>query len=492
MKRMMRMKLLIPALIALSASVGASQPAPPAVLTILHINDVYEIDAVEGGRAGGLARVATVIDGLKRAASPLLVTLGGDYLAPSAIGTARVNGEALAGRQMVDVLNVLGLQWATLGNHEFDVSEAAFHARLAESRFKVVSSNVTDVNGQPFANTVPSAIVPMRVGGRTVRLGLIGVTIDSNRKAWVRYQPPIESARAQLTALAGKVDAIVALTHLSLAGDQDLVTAVPEIDVVLGGHEHENWLVRRGPSFTPIVKADANVRSVAIVSLTFGRAGTRPSVAARLRVIDDKIAAKPSVDATVKRWVTAAFDAFKRDGFDPAEVIATLREPLDGRESTVRNRSGKLTDLITVAMAHEAQNVEVSILNGGSIRIDDVVPAGPLRVYDVIRILPFGGKVLKAKIEGALLKSVLDTGATNQGTGGYLQHWGATRDQDGWQIQGARLDPAKTYSVAITDFLLTGGETGLSFLTRANPQVHDVQELRDIRQAVIDEIKRRH
>ncbi len=67
------------------------------------------------------------------------MTLGGDYLSPSAIGTAIVDGQPLAGRQMVDVLNHVGVDWAVLGNHEFDVSEAAFRARLAESRFRVVA-----------------------------------------------------------------------------------------------------------------------------------------------------------------------------------------------------------------------------------------------------------------------------------------------------------------------------------------------------------------
>ena len=67
------------------------------------------------------------------------MTLGGDYLSPSAIGTAVVDGQPLAGRQMVDVLNHVGVDWAVLGNHEFDVSEAAFRARLAEEPFSVSS-----------------------------------------------------------------------------------------------------------------------------------------------------------------------------------------------------------------------------------------------------------------------------------------------------------------------------------------------------------------
>ena len=153
---------------------GAVDAQSAAAITILHLNDVYEIDAIEGGRYGGLSRAATVLQGLERARSPVLMTLGGDYLSPSAIGTAVVDGQPLAGRQMVDVLNHVGVDWAVLGNHEFDVSETAFRARLAESRFRVVSTNVSDVNGQPFPGAVRSAIVPVQAGGRTVRLGIIG------------------------------------------------------------------------------------------------------------------------------------------------------------------------------------------------------------------------------------------------------------------------------------------------------------------------------
>jgi 5'-nucleotidase len=274
-------------------AVQAQQPAARAVVTIAHFNDVYEIGPVEGGKSGGLARVATVLTQLRRSSAPLLVTLGGDYVSPSALGTARVNGESLAGKQMVDVLNATGLQWATLGNHEFDISEAAFTARMAESKFKVVVSNVTDAQGRLFANTMTSAIVPVTASGRIIRLGIIGLVVDSNQKPWVKYLPPVESAKTAIASLTGKVDATIALTHLSLAGDADLAVAVPEIDLILGGHEHENWVLRRGAHFTPIIKADANVRSLAVVSMAFGARGTRPSVTARLQLIDSRSGLSP-------------------------------------------------------------------------------------------------------------------------------------------------------------------------------------------------------
>lgn len=478
------------AVIALSTAACARGPA---ALTILHFNDVYEIDAVEGGHSGGLARVAALRAQLARSSAPVMTTLGGDYLSPSAIGTARIDGQPLAGRQMVDVLNAVGVGWATFGNHEFDVPEAAFHERMREQKFALISSNVTDANGYAFAGTVRSMIVPMRVGGRDVRIGLIGLTIDSNHKPWVKYLPPIDAAKAEIAKIraAGRVDTIVALTHLTLAGDQELVTAVEDIDLVLGGHEHENWIMKRGPRFTPVIKADANVRSVAVVTLTFERQGGRPAVTARLEVIDDHITADPAVDAVATKWRTAAFDAFAKDGFTPGAVVATVTEPLDGRESTVRNRPGPLTDIIATSLMREVTQADVAMFNGGSVRIDDVLPPGPITQYDIIRVLPFGGKVLRVTMDGALLAQVLDAGLRNQGTGGYLQTWGVAKGSTGWLVHDKPLNTGGRYVVALTEFLLTGAEANLAFLTRTNPHVKDVQEFRDIRQAVIEELKAR-
>lgn len=461
----------------------------PAIVTIVHFNDIGELGPGQGGRVGGLSRLATILKDLKRIRQPVLTTLGGDYLSPSAIGTATVDGQPLAGRQVVDILNRIGLDWATFGNHEFDVSESALRARIVEAKFRLVSSNVTDINGQPFPGTVASAIVPIRAGVRQLRLGLIGLTIDSNRQPWVRFLPPIEAARNQIKRLAGKVDAVVALTHLSLADDQELVAQLPEIDLVLGGHEHENWLLRRGRDFVPIVNTDANVRSVAVLTITFGRPKARPVVSVRFQLVDERIARDPAIETAISRWTASAMDAFRRDGFEPDRIAATTSEPLDARETTVRNRPGRLTDLILAGFVREVGQADVALLNGGSVRVDDVLPAGSITEYDVIRVLPFGGNVVRASLEGSLLAEVLEVGLKNRGIGGYLQTWGVERRGDQWFVQGRPLEPGSRYVVALPDFLLTGRETNLPFLTRDNPAVHNVQDFRDVRRALIEELR---
>jgi 5'-nucleotidase len=463
----------------------------PAALTIVHFNDVYEIGPVEGGRIGGLARVATIIADLRRTNSPVLTSLGGDFLSPSALAIPVVDGEPIAGRQMIDVLNALGLEWATLGNHEFDLPEAAFRARLEQSQFGIVISNVTDVNGAMFPNTEPFAVVPVSIGGRSLRIGLIGITMEE-RKPWVRFTPGIEAAKAAIAGIraSGPVDAIIALTHMPMSDDELLVAAVPDIDLALGGHEHENWLLHRGAHLTPIVKADANVRTLAVVTMAFPE-GRRPEVSVRLQPVTSDTAADAAVDAEVTRWTTRAFEAFRATGFEPTRVVATLPHSLDGRQSAVRNRSGNLTALIADAIAREADPVDVAIINGGTIRIDDELPAGPVTEYDVIRTLPFGGAVTKVSMPGSLLLRVLEAGVQNQGGGGYLHPRGITRTGDTWMVADRPLNPSTRYTVAMPEFLLTGREANMEFLTRTHPLIGHVQDLRDIRQALIAELSAR-
>jgi len=475
------------------ASLVPASAAGPATVTILHFNDIYEISAVEAGKVGGLARFAAVRARLKAQFPGLLTELAGDFVSPSALGTAVVDGRPLAGRQMVDVLNAVGLDWATLGNHEFDIGRDGLLARVREAKFHLVSSNVTDAaTGAPFPGIATHAIVPVKAQGRTVRLGLLGLTIDMNRQPWVRYADPVESARAAVAALKGKCDAIVALTHLTLAGDQQVAEHVPDIDVILGGHEHENWLLERGPRFTPIVKADANVRTVALVTLRIPGGGRRPSVSSRLEQIDERVKENPRVAAIVRKWTDLGLAAFRAQGFEPTEVLMVTPVALDGRESVVRNQPTRLTDLVAEAMRKEA-GTDLSIFNAGSIRIDDVlVEAGPVTQYDVIRVLPFGGPVVRATFTGALLSHVLEVGEQNRTTGGFLHYAGITRDPDGFRVNGRPIDPAGRYTLAITDFLLTGREAHLDFLTRTNRDVSDIADLRDVRLTVIDELRRRN
>jgi 5'-nucleotidase len=392
---------------------------------------------------------------------------------------------------MVAALNAAGLDVAVLGNHEFDVGEAAFRAHLAQARFAVLGANVLDSAGRPFPGLRPHLVLTRTVGGRPVRVGFVGVVIPSNRPAWARLADPLEAARRAARGLRDSADVLVALTHLGVADDAQLAALAPEFDLVLGGHEHENYTLRRGPRLTPVLKADANARTAQVVTVT-PTLGARPGVASRLQPVTAALADDPATARVVAAYTDSAFAGFAALGFAPRALVATLPEPLDGREGTVREGPAPLTALIGAGMRREAPGAAVWLLNAGSIRLDDVVPAGPLTEYDVIRILPFGGPVVRAELRGALLRRVLDQGARNAGTGGYLASNAERGPGGAWTVGGRPVADTAWYPAVLTDYLLTGQEAGLGFLTRESPDVRGAAPGRDVRRGFIDELRARH
>lgn len=463
-------------------------------ITLLQMNDVYEITPVSGGKQGGLARVSTIRQQLLAENPNTFTILSGDLFNPSALGTARVDGERLNGRQMVDVMNVLGLDYATLGNHEFDVNEPTFYQRLSESKATWFSSNVISTTDQPLSGIAPHVIFTVtNPTGASVHIGMFGLTLPSNPVAYVKYVDFKEAAAQQVAELKDQVDILIAVTHLAWEDDRNLVLSFPEIDMVLGGHEHENIQTWRGPNLTPITKADANARTVYIHELAFNTATGALDIDSRLRRVTDAIADEPTVAASVQKWLDIAFAGFRELGFEPTDIVTTISEPLDGTEGSVRYQPTRLTDLIAASMLHAVDDADLAMFNGGAIRIDDTLLPGPITEYDVIRVLPFGGKVMHVEMQGSLLQDVLDAGEANQGLGGYLQTANVEFDAatSNWSINGAPLDPDKSYVVAINDFLISGRERGIEFLTRDNPglKVNDTGTEPDIRQTLIDELK---
>lgn len=461
-------------------------------ITLLHLNDIYEIAPVEGGKRGGLARVATLRQELLSQNPRTYTILAGDAFSPSALGTAKVDGKPLAGKQMVAVMNAVGFDYATFGNHEFDLSEPEFLQRLQESQFEWISSNLRDRKGKSFLDVVESQILNVKSDkGKIIRVGLIGLTIDSNKQKYVSYAEPIQAARNLVTALKDKVDLIIALTHLSLVQDQKLAAEVPEIDLILGGHEHENIQQWRGADFTPIFKADANARSVYIHNLRYDTETKKLEVDSKLQPVTEAIPEDARVAQVVNEWIEKAYQGFRANGFAPEEAIATTNIALDGLESSVRNRATNLTALIAQAMLREVYQADLAIFNSGSIRIDDLIPPGKITQYDIIRVLPFGGRVLAVEMKGSLLEKVLEQGQANRGTGGFLQTANVSKKPDigNWMINGELLDKEKNYRVAINDFLMSGQEQGLEFLNFQQKEVKLIHQMRDLRFVAIDRLK---
>ncbi|MEX2270711.1 MAG: bifunctional metallophosphatase/5'-nucleotidase [Vicinamibacterales bacterium] len=487
MKRIAALGALLSLLVGCATTPPGPQSEPAAGLvtaTILQLNDVYEIMPLGGSGLGGLARVATLKKQLLREDPNTFMVLAGDVLSPSAMSSARAGdgGAALNGQHMVDIMNRIGLDYATFGNHEFDLRKADFDKRMAESKFTWFSSNVLGEDGKPFPNVPANVVVAAKGGGRELRIGMFGLTIDSNAAAYVRYRDPFETARAQMADLKGKSDVIVALTHLAIDQDVALAETVPGLAMILGGHEHQNINVQRGNEFVPVLKADSNAKSVYVHLLRYDTQTSRLSIDSKLIEVDDSIPEDPEVAAAARAWVDKAFAAFRKDGIDPDKTVTTLTEMLEGREAAVRNGSTNLTRVLNAAMIDAFAGADASIYNSGSIRIDDTLGPGPITQYDVLRVLPYRGDLLLTSMKGSLLAKILAAGSedSRRGQGGGLQSAG---------VDPKTIDPNRDYRVVINDYLLNGNERGLEWI---KPETSGIKVLPDapkeFRQAVIERL----
>lgn len=182
---------------------------------------------------------------------------------------------------------------------------------------------------------------------------------------------------------------------------------------------------------------------------------------------------------------------FRAEGFVLEQAIATTNMALDGLKSSVRNGATNLTALIAQAMLREVDKADLAIFNSGSIQIDDCIPAKIITQYDILHILPFGGKVLAVEMNGNLLQKVLEQGQANRGTSGYLQTTNVSRKPyiGTCLVNGEPLEPNQKYRVAINDFLMSGKEKNLEFLNFKQPGVRLIAQKRDIRFAVIEQLR---
>ncbi|MEA5258761.1 bifunctional metallophosphatase/5'-nucleotidase [Arcicella aquatica] len=480
-------------------------------ITFLHLNDVYEISPLEGGKVGGMARLGTLRKELIQKNPNTVTILAGDFLNPSLIATFKYEGKSIKGRQMVEAMNAVGFDWVGLGNHEFDIDEADLQRRIDESQFNWLASNAFQNNKgtlTPFTKNVNGTKIPFpkttiltfkNTAGKVVKMGMFSVVLPSNQKDYVHYDDFFESAKQAYEVLKPQCDFVVGITHINKVDDAKLAKLLPDVKLLMGGHDHDNMLFKEGNVI--IAKADANAKTAYVHNLSFYTQTKSLEINSELRKINEQIKDDAEVALVVKKWEEIMDVAMKKAGLDKNDVVTEISTPLDGRESTMRNGHTNLGDLIAKAMSAAATKpVDCTVFNSGSVRIDDQL-IGKITQLDIMRVLPFGGKIVEVNLTGSLLDKILATGLQNKGNGGFLQWDKISYDENKkqWLINGKLLDINQDYHVMMPKFLIEGKETNFGYLTAQNPGVKgivesdekDVNDIRnDIRKVLIAYLKK--
>jgi 5'-nucleotidase len=461
-------------------------------VTLLQVNDVYRFTPADRGARGGLARVSTLRKRVMQESPNTLFLLSGDTISPS------VESITYKGQQMIDSWNQIGLDYSVFGNHEFDYGDEVLVQRMRESKFKWLGANVVDSKtGRTFADT--PAFDVRSFGG--AKVGIFGLTLPETKTTskpgpTTEFRDPCETARAVIPQMrAAGAQAVVALTHLSLAQDKALARCAADanmkIDVIIGGHEHT--LLQSSSGGTPIFKMTADARQLGRIDLNIDTsAGKVESIDWEIIPVDASVADDPAFAPVVEKYAKLTAEL--------SQHVGATSVPLDARSAASRSEETNVADYVTDSF-RRAAGTDVALVNGGSIRADDVLPAGDLTVRDVLSILPFGNDLAVIEVTGDVLLQALEHGvsltAPGAQPGPFPQVSGIRFSFDASKPAGSRvsdvsvggrpLDPKKTYTLVTTSFVAGGGDQYAMF--KGRPGVPLKQKLTDsgvLRQAIED------
>ena len=449
-------------LLLLLAALTVSAPAQttkPTRITLLQLNDVYQLAPLDKGKSAGLARVATLRKKILAESPNTLFLLAGDTISPSVASTI------FRGEQMIAAWNALGLDYACLGNHEFDFGPDVLIERMRESKFIWLGSNVIDRRTNKPFNGMPPFVIRNVAGVKVGLFGLLTTTTatDSKPGNGVRFVNPLLTARVlvkQMRAQGAQI--IVALTHLTMSEDKQLA-ATGLADVIIGGHEHE--LLQSLAGHTPIFKWGQDGRTLGRIDLNVNaRTGKLVSMDWAGLPVTDAIKEDADVAALVSKYeskVSAALD----------QPVGRTSVELDAQTRNVRNRETNLANFIADAFK-QSTGADTALLNGGSLRANRIYPVGELTKRDTLTLLPFENPVVKLELSGAILRAALENGVSQvveESESGRFPHVaGMTFTFDGRKPVGSRvvavtingqpLDEKKSYTLACTNFIADGGD----------------------------------
>jgi 2',3'-cyclic-nucleotide 2'-phosphodiesterase (5'-nucleotidase family) len=253
------------------------------VILFVQLNDLYQIDASADythESALILPRVATLLTrfrshyGLNR----VYFCLPGDFLAPSCLS------KEFYGEQMIDVLNAMGLNFASFGNHEFerDITVDRLTARIYQSQFKWLSTNF-EFNDRRLEDQLLTEKKLMRLeciwlSARHLifLFGILGKEVFPHIGIAHNPSPYVNSVIKMARGMRDDRDkedparptglSFVALTHQKLHADLALVHECPDLRLIMGGHDH-NVREREVSQSCLIVKAASNARTLRLTGM---------------------------------------------------------------------------------------------------------------------------------------------------------------------------------------------------------------------------------
>ncbi len=462
-------------------------------LTILHTNDFHARfepiskydsgcsaeDNTEGKCFGGTARLVTAIADARARSNNSVLFSGGDQFQGTLFYTY------YKGALAAEMMNKLGYDAMTVGNHEFDDGPEVLRGFMDAVNFPVLMSNA-DVSGEPLLADKLAKSTVIERGGE--RLGLIGLTPqDTDELASpgdnIIFTDPVGAVQAEVDRLTAEgVNKIIVLSHSGYNTDIRVAEGTSGVDVIVGGHTNtylsnvSDRAVGPYPTMvgtTAIVQAYAYGKFLGELNVTFDDAGNVTEATGEPITMDASVGED---EATVARIVEAAAPLEEIRN----RVVAETAEAIDGERGSCRAAECAMGNIIADAMLArvKAQGIDVAIQNGGGIRAS--IDAGEVTMGEVLTVLPFQNTLSTFFVSGETLLAALENGVSQHedGAGRFPQVAGMSYAFDVSQeagsrisdvmVAGAPIDPAKMYGVVSNNYVRNGGDGYKMFRSAEN------------------------
>jgi 5'-nucleotidase / UDP-sugar diphosphatase len=479
---------------AASASAGSAEQSFDSgreLFTVLHTNDVHGLVTPDGG-TGGFSSFLTLVF-LERGRSiasglPVFVFDSGDFFQGTPLG------DFTQGKGIIEVMNKVGYDACTIGNHEFDVSLAGASELFKMAAHPIVVSNLRNPSGRKIPGTVERLLVKkgsLKLGVfalMTPSLPLVSGHPDAKK---VRILDPAKTAKKEIRRLkAMGADIVICLSHLGVEDDLLLASSVKGIDIILGGHSHTGLSEPKKANGTLIFQEGAYGKAAGRYRFAFDFAklpGSRLELLkyelvplatnkmyANLRTLEDvkkfTIDINKKMDAPLGETKVELIDMLPGEF---ADQPARLDEFINARKtglSAKRLPSGEYMLLETnlgnlvCDLTRKVASADIALTNFGGLR--SRVPAGKISVGGLYKVLPFNNTIVKMTLRGEEVMKILEVpGRTRLRTpviSGLRIVYGLDSKGDlvlkRAEINGKPLNPAGRYTFAVNSFISEGGD----------------------------------
>lgn len=432
MKRSFLTSLITSLIFVLSIVVIGWSQRPVRRVVVLSTNDIH-------GAIQQFPRLATAIAECRDTAEVVLVDAGDRWT-----GNAYVDKAEQRCLPVIELMNRLDYDVATLGNHEFDYGQELLAERISQAEFEIICANMESCGSEL---TVPATTIIERGG---IKFGFVGLVTNfadgypdgqkSNFEG-LTFPSPFEKA-VELQSLRKECDVLVLISHLGDDMDRVLTVDATEYDLIVGGHTHTVLAEGQEYNGTLITQTGKSLKNLGVTVIEM-----KGKEIARL---ENRLVAL--ADYAEDEEMKAAVEVYYKDPYLSAPI---------GSSKVQLSKVG-LANFMAESIAKRTKS-DVGLYHFGGVRVDSLRNDG-ISIGDVFTLEPFSSTIYTAQmtteqIRGMIINKFNDSVNPKESHRPDINPYGTSytivTDAEGEAIdvQFSTLKEGRTYKVAMGDYM---------------------------------------